>query len=159
MRFRDSTQLEGNPAREFAIWLHLEKRAIRAYVERNSQAHVSELITWTEEFFAVAHSGLELTGNYRGAIPARADATGAPGLRSGGQRRSARSIWFEPGVWVIAAFNVAVLGVFLVVLWQRLGDAERIAQLGYILLGTFYALEIVAAVSLRIRHLWTRRAG
>ena len=137
MQFRDSTQLEGNRAREFAIWLHLEKRAIQAYVERNSQAHVSELITWTEEFFAVARSGLELTGNYRGAIPARADATGAPGLRSGGQRRSARSIWFDPGVWVIAAFNVAVLGVFLLVLWQRLGDAERIAQLGYVLLGTF----------------------
>ena len=122
-----------------------------------SLTHDPTPLEWRSTFlqgFVVAPASLALI-----AFAVWLSATGAPGLRSGGQRRSARAIWFDPGVWVIAAFNVAVLGVFLLVLWQRLGDAERIAQLGYILLGTFFALEIVDAVSLRIRDLWTRRAG
>ena len=91
------------------------------------------------------------------AFPIWLSATGALGSRSNDSRKSARWGEGDPGIWVIAAFNVAVLSVFLLVLWHRLDDAERIAQLAFVLLGTFFTLEIAATVVRRIREWWLSR--
>ena len=58
---------------------------------------------------------------------------------------------------MIAAFNVAVLSVFLLALWHRLNDAERIAQFAFVLLGVFFTLEIAATVVRRVREWWLSR--
>jgi hypothetical protein len=89
------------------------------------------------------------------AFPVWLSATGVLGSWYSGQRTSARRVWIDPGIWVIAAFNIAVFGVSLFALWHRLNDAERIAQLAYVLLAIFFTLEIAAAVVVRIRGWWT----
>ncbi len=110
---------------------------------------------WRNTFlqgFVVAPASIALI-----AFPIWLSATGAIGSRSSDSRKSAGWGGGDPGIWVIAAFNVAVLSVFLLALWHRLNDAERIAQFAFVLLGVFFTLEIAATVVRRVREWWLSR--